>query len=90
MLSLTVRTKYKVHDMKRSDREVFHSLPLNDVWHDAELIPVWVYLYKHPKTSIPDSWLDEMATFHEEMMKQVPDETLIDEYNMHVEGHAET
>lgn len=67
--------------MKRTDREVFHSLALGDPWHDAELVEVWSFLYNHEKTTVPDSWCDEMAAFNGELLAQVPPPELVKEYN---------
>ena len=66
------RRKVKAYDRKQSDREVFQAMSLGDPWHDAELISVWCYLYEDEKTRVPDSWVQTMADFHEELMAQVP------------------
>ena len=46
-----------------TDREVFETMCLGDAWHDAQLLEVWDYLWKHPKTNVPNSWLLTMERF---------------------------
>lgn len=46
-----------------SDREIFEGLELGDCWHDAGMLEIWDYLYKHAKTCVPDSWHTCMAKF---------------------------
>lgn len=64
-----------------TDREQFKRMELGDVWHDAELISVWTYIYNHSKTVIPESWEPTMAQFNKELMAQLPDPAQVEEYN---------
>ena len=49
-----------------TDRELFVSLELGDPWHDAHVLEVWDFLWKHPHTQIPASWQDDMHKFDAE------------------------
>ena len=44
-------------DVNLSDREMFNSLPLGDVWADAQLIDVYKYLRKSKNTMVPNTWV---------------------------------
>lgn len=50
-----------------SDRELFQSLPLGDPWHDAQMLEVWDYLWRHPKTDVPLSWQTCLNDFDREL-----------------------
>ena len=47
----------KTIDTKKSDRELFEELSLDDVWEDAKLVDIYFYLRASKKTQIPDSWV---------------------------------
>ena len=75
------RTKFDVN-VKWSDREIFQSLSLGDVWEDGDMTTVFVYLMDHKKTVIPDSWIDTMVRFRHELMEATSsDASLVDHYN---------
>ena len=50
-----------------TDKEVFEMLPSGDPWHDGQMLEVWDYLYKHPRTKIPDSWEKCLKDFDTEL-----------------------
>ena len=49
-----------------SATELFRSLPLGDIWKDANLLPVWTYLYSgRPTRSLLGWWyMRFMRVFH--------------------------
>lgn len=55
----------------RTDKELFESLDLGDVWPEAELVQVWFYLYRNSHLRIPDSWSNTMEKFNELMLDAV-------------------
>lgn len=83
VIRLTVRTKYDAN-VKLSDRELFDSMTSTDLWEDADLVSVFVYLIEHPRTSIPDSWLETMGRFKEDLLASTCNQELLKEYNSFV------
>ena len=76
-----VRTKYDANVLM-SDKELFETLPLKDPWLDADMVTVFCYMMDHPKTVIPDSWLQTMQSFREELLKETTcDRDLLELYN---------
>ena len=69
-----------------SDRELFRSMPLLDTWQDADLVSVFEYMYNHPRTCIPDSWVNTMQQFRGQLLETCPDPELVDQYNRLVRG----
>ena len=55
-----------------TDRELFCSLELGDMWPDAELAELWAYLYGNKKLSVPPSWQATMAHFNQELASSAP------------------
>lgn len=51
----TLRQKARV-DYNLTDREMFASLDLGDVWEDAGLPSAYAYIRRHPRLKIPTSW----------------------------------
>ena len=53
----TLRQKVSV-DSRKTDQEVFSSLPLGDIWSDANLVDVYIYIYlrQGSKEKVPNSW----------------------------------
>ena len=66
VLSLPPRSKPAV-DAGLSDKEIFDALPLKDAWEDARMLQVFDYLMSHPRTTVPASWENSMAQFHQEL-----------------------
>ena len=82
------RVKYDVN-AKLSDRELFHLMPLGDPWVEANMTECFEYMFQHPATKIPDSWLASMCRFREDLLHgSVADPALIDAYNDLVKGSA--
>lgn len=54
-----------------SEKSLFESLPMGDVWSDAKLADCYFYLYKNKELSIPPDWVETMRKFTNEL-KQVP------------------
>ena len=54
-----------------SEKSLFESLPMGDVWSDAKLADCYFYLYKNKELSIPPDWVEIMRKFTNEL-KQVP------------------
>ena len=64
-----------------SDREMFERLPTGDLWSDAELVPVLVYLYESPKVRIPCSWENTMCEFVRSLQAIGPSSDLVQQYD---------
>ena len=50
-----------------TDEDLFAAMPLGDVWSDARLLDVFMYLHQHRRLSIPDSWREVMDEFKKEV-----------------------
>ncbi len=50
-------------DPKLSDGENFVAYPLGDLWLDADVLGVIVYIRNYKGLSIPDSWLAAIDNF---------------------------
>ena len=62
-----LRHKYPV-DLGKSDKDLFAELPMGDIWIDAKLHQVWVYLFTNRRLKVPDSWHDVIWKFHHDLM----------------------
>ena len=56
----TLRQKVDL-DVQLTDRQLFASLELGDVWADAKLPAVYWYLRNLNSLSVPDSWEREFS-----------------------------
>ena len=63
---LDLRQKWAVNPAL-TDLDIFSSLETGDVWVDAKLPSVFMYLYK--RAAIPDAWHNVMESFRVEMEK---------------------
>ena len=73
---------------KLSDKELFCSLPMGDIWEDGDMTTVFVYLMDHKQTVVPDSWLDTMIQFRHDLLEATgSDARLVDRYNDLVAMH---
>ena len=63
-----MRQKVKV-DGSKSDHELFKELPLGDLWKDAGLASVCLYLMCGRSLVIPDAWHDTMMDLKKELEK---------------------
>lgn len=79
-LRLDARNKVTLDD-GRSDRELFGRMPTGDLWDDAEMQSIYLYLLESSKTIIPDSWRDVMMEFTREVKRSLPRADLIEEHN---------
>jgi len=50
----------------KAPHEWFSDMPLGDTWSDADLFPVFEYLYKCRHTRIPDEWAPVMRDLYKE------------------------
>ena len=66
-----LRQKKEVN-LNLSDKEIFQSMPLGDVWQDANLIEVYRYLRKFKKHVVPQSWESVFDDFDAELEKLYP------------------
>lgn len=66
-----LRQKRKV-DLNLSDRELFCSLPLNDLWSDADLVGAYRYLQSSKKSKIPLTWQPVFDELDAELAKVSP------------------
>ena len=57
--------------------------PVKDPWHDANLVPVFEFLYSDESTQIPSNWVPTMEAFRKELLATVElsNPELVDEYN---------
>lgn len=61
--------RQKVHvDHTATDRQLFQSLEVGDVWAEAEMIQVWGYLYRNSRLNIPSTWEETLANFNQVLM----------------------
>lgn len=74
------RSKASVPD-GLSDREIFTRMPIGDLWEDAELQSVYLYLVRSSKTTIPDSWQVAMEDFTCAVERSLPNPILVQEHN---------
>lgn len=51
----------------KSQLALFQELELGDVWQDADLLPVFQYLYFSARTRIPAEWKPVMSQFHKDL-----------------------
>jgi hypothetical protein len=58
-------------DPTRTDLQIFMGLSNDDVWTDAELPSVFLYLYENEKLCIPNEWQWAMLQMKLEMQKYV-------------------
>ena len=63
-----MRQKVQV-DGSKTDQELFKELPLGDLWQDAALPSVYLYLLRGRTLVIPDAWYDTMMDLKKEMEK---------------------
>lgn len=77
---LVRRTKGKL-PKSASDRELFDQLIMKNPWYDASMIEVFIFLYEDPRTQIPNTWVESMASFRKELLETVPDPRLVAEYS---------
>lgn len=78
------------HDanVKFSDKELFTSMAMKDPWMDADMVSVFCYMFDHPKTMIPDSWLKCMTDFRSELLGACADPALVEQYNASLNNYA--
>ena len=69
-----IRQKRAV-DLGMSDKELFCSLPLGDLWKDADLVACYRYFRNSDKVSIPASWETVFEDLDSELNKMCPIET---------------
>ena len=58
-------------DGQLTDHELFKQLPLGDIWQDARLPEVFLYLLDHRSLTIPSSWYATMMELKLELEKFV-------------------
>ena len=66
-----LRQKREVN-LDLSDREIFTSLPLGDVWGDADLVGDYKYFRNSNKSKIPNSWYKVFQDLDEEIQQASP------------------
>ena len=59
-------------DPDSSDRELFESLDLGDLWIDAKLADTYLYVRENRHVEIPESWRMTIANFDMELFIAVP------------------
>ena len=64
---LPLRQKDLVNANMLSDRELFSNMPLGDVWVDAHLPTLYLYLFENPNLKISDSWLAPMMELKDQL-----------------------
>lgn len=58
-------------NLKMSDKDLFQSLPVGDLWLDGCMHQVWFYIYACKHVHIPDSWVVVMEEFNKEVEQTV-------------------
>ena len=77
----SLRTKKHAEKFgQKTDKEIFDELPCGDVWDDANLIRVFMYLYNMESTSVPTTWQASMASFKQELEEFAVDPCLLQAY----------
>ena len=59
-------------DPMLTDREIFSTMPMGDVWWDAKLPELYWYLRQLPTLSIPESWSSAIQQFEQELQEETP------------------
>lgn len=57
-----LRRKFQLNP-QQTDRELYHDYPAGDLWPDANLGSVLVYVYKCKFLNIPESWRGDIEAF---------------------------
>lgn len=58
-------------DLTSTDRQLFSKLPTGDVHVDSEMHLVWKYIYNNKYSSIPETWIEPLRLFDEELTRVV-------------------
>lgn len=73
------RTSFPAHmrhrlpvDLTCSDRRLFESMEIGDVWIDGKMHLVWDYIYRSKHVKIPPSWQNAIEQFNDELTRLVP------------------
>ena len=64
----TLRQKKEI-DPRMTDVQIFESLPLGDLWHDAQLVECYRYLRGNKKIEVPPTWERVFQALDEELAK---------------------
>ena len=59
-------------DLSLSDKEVFQSLPLGDLWEDARLVEVYRYMRKYKCYKVPVCWQHVLEDLDAELDRVCP------------------
>ena len=57
-------------DPMLTDRELFSTMPMENVWWDAKLPQLYWYLRQLPTLSIPESWSSAIQQFEQELQEE--------------------
>ena len=68
-IPLDMRNKKEVAPLM-TDKEIFQSMELGDVWWDAELPQLYWYLRKSPTLKIPESWEATISSFEQALLQE--------------------
>ena len=66
-----LRNKNSV-DVEKTDLELFKGYRLGDLWEDARLPAIYMYLRRNPHLMIPDSWQATIDDFDHELDEKAP------------------
>ncbi|CAE7463192.1 unnamed protein product [Symbiodinium pilosum] len=55
---------------KKPPSQIFHDMPIGDIWGEADLLPVFEYLYTCKYVRIPDDWVIPMKAFKHDLLKE--------------------
>lgn len=58
-------------DPRLSDKMIFAQMELGDTWIDSGIHMIWKYIYSNKHLRIPDSWVDCIRDFDNELTKTV-------------------
>ena len=48
---------------------LWEEMPIGDIWLDAQLPKVWIYLLSNRHLKVPDSWQKAVKAFDKELME---------------------
>ena len=52
-----------------TDVEIFHAMPIGDIWKDGNLLEVYFFLKKNKRLKLPDCWEVPLKSFEEEALR---------------------
>ena len=54
----------------KSDKDLWTEMELDDLCMDGKIHQVWQYLYQNRHLHVPDSWLEAISSFNDELCRK--------------------